>query len=173
MLDIKDQLVYTYQNGKQQTTSKSRVNFVFLLLFLLHFFFYYDNFFKAMHIFNYLKNIKNAEVIKCREKSWCLCLLEILARGANQKLGALRSPHPSYFHPQAQVLNIFYVFCPGLYVNCKVCFIIFSRLFSLSSIIPIIESSKIKRLILLQGVRFWCVVYLSVLNLVFLIRVTT
>ena len=119
MLDIKDQLVYTYQNGKQQTTSKSRVNFVFLLLFLLHFFFYYDNFFKAMHIFNYLKNIKNAEVIKCREKSWCLCLLEILARGANQKLGALRSPHPSYFHPQAQVLNIFYVFCPGLYVNCK------------------------------------------------------
>ena len=49
----------------------------------------------STHAFNWIH--KNALYLKkCREKSWCLCSLKILARGANRKLGALHSPRPSY-----------------------------------------------------------------------------
>ena len=49
---------------------------------------------------NLIRYMKNALYLKkSREKSWCLCSLEILAGGANSKLGALRSLHPSYSHP--------------------------------------------------------------------------
>ena len=67
--------------------------------------------FQLTHSIKYMKNALYLK--KCREKSWCLCSLKILARGANRKLGALRSLSPSYSHPciwKYSILSL-YVYC--------------------------------------------------------------
>ena len=53
--------------------------------------------FSFTHSIKYMKNTLYLK--KCREKPWRLCSLEIFARGAHRKLGALRSLCPSNSHP--------------------------------------------------------------------------